>query len=64
MNLAAVQIEAFHNNDYAALTQLYNEIEPDYPSTEEEIRSWDERRDPKIKQAYFVVKDGKKMIAA
>ncbi len=55
---APVAIREFRPGDYAELTDLYNAIEPDYPSTVEEVRHEDDQWDrTKHVQVRYVATD-------
>lgn len=55
---ASVAIRPFQPEDYRELTDLYNAIEPDYPSTVEEVRHEDEQWDrTKHVQVRYVARD-------
>jgi len=41
MHRASVHVRAFQPEDYAAITDVYNRVDPDYPSTETEVREED-----------------------
>jgi len=54
---AGITIRPFDENserDYESLVAVGNAIQPDSPRTAGEVRDWDQRREPHIKQARFL----------
>ena len=55
---ATISIRAFQPEDYPGITELYRRVEPDYPSTEAEVREEDERVDrEKYVQVRYIGED-------
>jgi len=52
-------IHPFTSHDYAAMLAIDRVIYPDYAATEDEVRYWDEHRDPAHKfQRWVAEQDG------
>jgi GNAT superfamily N-acetyltransferase len=57
-----VTIRPFTPDDYPAITALSLAVFPEYPRTEEELRSGDARRDPKCAWSQFVAEEDGRVV--
>lgn len=48
MKTLTATVQPFAHQDCPALVTLYNAVEPEYRTTEVEVRHWDAHREPKI----------------